>query len=272
MQKLMGRLNNVAQMAPFFRAFKFPLNQCLKELSNGELSVEVKGQARKDLEIWANFLLDEDSWHHIAHVHQAPPLSHLILISDASGKVNDFSGCGSIGLNMDQEIFFAHQLFWTKELFLKTTDSKGAQMSNKTVTLELIGILMPFIVIPKKLCNRYIVVKVDNVGCYYSWINRQATNDAMASILVRALHLISNFLACDVHIEHLPRLSTWQARMVDRMSRKETTTRGDREILVKYGGGETPHCLVRWLKSPGENWGLCLELLEHVKNVINNTE
>jgi hypothetical protein len=166
MQKLLGRLNNIAQMAPFLRAFKFPLNQVLKKC-NSNLSITLSYEAKKDLFLWANFLLDPEVWKPIAHVHYAPPLGHVIFVSDASGKVNDDSGCGCVGLTMDDEIFFAFQMFWSKKLFLQSCDEKGAQMCNKTVTLEMLGLLVPFVLIPELLCNRYIVLKVDNIFLKY---------------------------------------------------------------------------------------------------------
>jgi hypothetical protein len=110
--------------------------------------------------------------------------------------------------------------------------------------------------------------KVDNIGCYFGWVNRQTPNDAMASILIRSLHLISCLLEAEIHIEHLPRMSTWTARMVDRMSRRETTSRGDQRLLDEHKGREIPACLLEWLENPVEDWDLCDKLLQHVKDKI----
>jgi hypothetical protein len=250
MQKLLGRLNYVAQMMPFLRGFKFPLNDVLKQASNSNSIVQLSVQARKDLYVWANFLLDPEKWNPIAHMHYSPPLGHLTFISDASGKTVDRSGCGCIGLSYDELVCFAYQLIWARNLFLKCVDSKGAELCNKTVTLEMIGILIPFLVIPEKLCNQYIVSKVDNIGCYFGWVNKQTANDEMASIVIRSLHLISNYLSCIVHMEHLPRLSTREARMVDRMSRIETTTKGDRSLLDSFRYDPLPQCFVEWMENP----------------------
>jgi hypothetical protein len=268
MQKLMGRLNYVAQMMLFLRGFKFPLNAVLKKVSNSDNSVRISDQARKDLYIWANFLLDPEKWNPIAHMHYSPPLGHLTFISDASGKTVDSSGCGCIGLSCDDIICFAYQLMWPRNLFLKCVDSKGAELCNKTVTLEMIGLLIPFLIIPNKLCNQYVVSKVDNIGCYFGWVNRQTANDEMASIIIRSLHLICSYLSCIVHVEHLPRLSTKEARMVDRMSRIETPTKGDRNVLNSFQYDPLPLCFVEWMQNRTEDWSLCNKLLDHVMNSI----
>jgi hypothetical protein len=133
-------------------------------------------------------------------------------------------------------------------------------------------VILPFILIPEQLVNKYVVIKVDNIACYFGWINRQAAGDETASIFIRALHLICLFLNCDVHIEHLPRMSNWEAQLVDRLSREATTTKSDRRLLNSFPHFALPDCIVRWLYSPTENWSLCLELLDFVKNKIERSK
>jgi hypothetical protein len=100
----------------------------------------------------------------------------------------------------------------------------GKRIGSKTTTLEFLGIIIPFILIPDQLAGQHIIVKVDNTGCYYGWLNKNSPNDETASILIRALHLIASFLGSQIHIRHLPRNSNWEAELVDRLSREETTT------------------------------------------------
>jgi len=73
----------------------------------------------------------------------------------------------------------------------------------------------------KNFTCSYVIVKVDNTGCLFGWLNRRAKGDIFDSILNRALHLISSYLSCIVHIGHLPRKSTWEALTTDRMSREK---------------------------------------------------
>ena len=157
-----------------------------------------------------NFLQDEKEWHPIAVRYTNIPLGCKSFTSDAAGCPANSSdkkrlGCGNIGFNYDGTIMFAYQLFWTREVLEIHRDSKDSRMGNKTTTLEFLGIILPFILIPEMLVNQNIEVKVDNTGCYFGWLNKQVTGDAMASILVRSLHLICSYLGSRVHITHLPR-------------------------------------------------------------------
>ena len=116
--------------------------------------------------------------------------------------------------------------------------------------------------------NQVIEVKVDNVACFFGWINRHVTGDVTASILIRSLHLISAFLGSQVHITHLPRKSTWDAILVDRLSRSSSTSSQDRRLLASFPSWDLPECLVQWMNHPAEDWGLAVKLLESVSREI----
>jgi hypothetical protein len=53
--------------------------------------------------------------------------------------------------------------------------------------------------------------------------NGYMKGDECASILMRSLYLISAFLGCAVHIEHIPRRSDWESEVADNLSRERTT-------------------------------------------------
>jgi hypothetical protein len=269
MQELLGSLNDVSQMCPFLRAFKFNLNKDLSYLAvNSNCKKKLSVNAKKELKIWANFLLDKCEWFPIPSRYHFPPLSRFELISDASGKVSEEKvGCGNLGFNFDGTICFAHQLFWPKN-FLSSIDGMGSSFYCKTCMLEFVGIIIPFLVVPDMLAGKYVIVQVDNIGCVFGWINRQVAEDEMSSIFVRALHVISNYISCHIHIVHVPRNSTWAASVVDRLSRDSTTTRNDKRLIESFGSFVLPKKLIEWLKNPREDWGLVYNLLDHVKGII----
>lgn len=274
MQCLMGRINDVCLMIPFLKCYKHSLNALLSWL---QLHPNCLGnpseQSRKDARVWARFLQDVDEFHPICPRPAAPPISHFCFTSDAAGfsELTPFNvnvGVGVVGFNPDDEICFAHQSFWPKELF-QTCDAKGASYGSKTLFLEFVGLIIPFLLIPKLLKNSHVVLNVDNIGCYYAWQNRTVKNDVCAAILVRALVVISAFLEIQVHVKHLPRMSSWDARLCDRMSRSHTTTSQDRRLLNNFKDLDLPIAMKNWLKKPVENWDLCMELLDCVKEKIN---
>ena len=274
-QKLMGRLNDISIMCPFLKGFKMPLNMCLSAAIAKEVPlVELSVPARRDLEVWARFLMDKEKWIPICHRYSSPPTFHSYFTSDAAGCSVDSSdnyrlGCGNVGFSGTGIIIFAYQLFWPRGILQAARDSKESSLGSKTTTLEFLGILVPFLVAPELMLNQNIVVKVDNIGCFFGWVNKHAHGDVMASILIKALHLIGAYLSCQIHIEHLPRKSSWDANLVDRLSRERTTTNQDRKLLQSFDLPGIPSCLVAWMNDPSEDWSLPEVLLESVEMKLN---
>jgi hypothetical protein len=271
-QKLMGRLNDIGQMSPFMKGFKSNLNETLSNLHNYS-NVKLSYKARNDLYIWSSFVNDCNMWQPIAAPYNGIPIAVKSFTSDAAGhaetlKVKDKIGCGNVGFDYNGNVIFAAQLFWPEKIIQFAKDSKNCRLGDKTTTLEFLGILLPFILIPESLCNQHIIVKVDNIGCYFGWLNRQVAGDKMASVLIRILHLVSAYLGCFVHIEHLPRNSTWDAMLVDRMSRSLSTTDMDKKLLRSFNLPDIPDCLLGWMNDPWEDWELPNQVLSYVMNRV----
>jgi hypothetical protein len=273
LQTLMGILNHAGMFAPFLRGFKFNLNKTLGSLQlKPDSVITLTDACLSELRVWCNFL-SEDSWHPLGGLHYAPPLYCKNFSSDAAGcpsgfKCDDEIGCGNIGFDGEGIIIFANQMFWPSSFVSEAKDKLQKSYGTKTTTLEFIGILIPFLLSPEEFVNQYVIVRVDNSGCFFRWLNRHASGDETASIFVRALHVICSYLACDVHIEHLPRLSNWEAMVVDRLSRKSTTTFQDKKLLKSFNNRKIPNCLAQWLNSPSEDWSLVNKLLLHVKTIV----
>jgi hypothetical protein len=271
-QTLMGRLNFAGQLSPFLQGFKFNLNRTLGQLQICE-NVSLSDSARSDLEVWANFILDSDPWHPLCEPHFSPPLAFDTFISDAAGcsenrSLKDLIGCGNIGIDCDGKTFFVCQLFWPPGVLQECRDSHGKLYGQKTTTLEFLGILVPFMLLPERMKESYVVVKVDNISCYYGWLNRQSAGEESASILIRTLHLLCSALCCEVHIEHLPRVSTPEASLVDRLSRQSSTTDDDRNMIKQYGNYSFPRSILEWMRKPCEDWSLPNKVLSEVLSKI----
>jgi len=269
-QKMMGSINNVSIMFPFLQGFKFNLNCTLSALLNSNQFVYLSIQARNDLNICYNIVKNLVNWNPIPHPACAPPLSHLYFTSDAAGCSENCSlekniGCGNVGFNFDGEIIFAKQIFWEKSTIETAKDKNNKRVGDKTAFLEFVGILLPFVCNPSLVSGKHVIVKVDNIACYYGWLNRQCAGDELASIAIRSLHLLSAFLCCEIHVEHLPRVSTWDAMLADRLSRERTTTYNDKRLLASFPVMPLPSSLVEWLRSPEENWNVPMDILNEIK-------
>jgi hypothetical protein len=272
MQKLMGRLNDVCLMCPFLNGFKRALNDDLGRLQREGGMRTLSTHSKRDLMVWVGFLQDKDQWFPICPRPTGPPVNRKEFASDAAGGCctsRDKIGCGNVGFLENGEIFFANQFFWLDIGLLWKKDTKGAKFENKSTTLEMVGIILPFLLIPKKLMNQHILLKVDNTGCIFGWQNKSVSGDNCASILIRALHLVTAYLGSVIHMVHLPRVISWEARMVDRLSRARTTTKDDLKLLESLRNKPLPKSLTNWLINPVEDFSLANQLLDDVMKLCD---
>jgi len=284
MQKLMGLLNDFAQMAPFLRAFRFNLNKFLALLLCLETEQKpLPPPAVQELRVWAQAAHTALGGLPIPHRQPYPSLSALTFISDAAGarftKIdgrfipygdqND-RGAASISSPEDGPIWFCARVTWPKFLLLKARDSSDHAYGCKSPTLEAIAMALPLLCCPEYLIGKEILLLTDNEAIVFGWESRKVTNDESASIIIQAMHIISAFLGCWITVRHLPRISTPAARLADRLTRKSTTKPEDLlkiNLSVQY---QVPSVLLRWLAYPSEDWSLPLRLLDAVKIRLDN--
>jgi hypothetical protein len=267
LQELVGLLNFVALMCPFLYGFRAPLTNLLAEAHSAEGNkVKMSEAAIADLRVWGAFFKDEDKVMPIPPRPTFPTLVKKVFYSDAAGGPGGEGkiGAASVGFNEDEEIFFANRVFWPEKWKGGVFDRKGANFESKTATLELVGLMLPLLLIPEKLQNQHIVFKVDNLSCVFGWENKKVKEDEMASVLIRTIHLIEAKLGSRIHVFHVPRCSTWEARCVDRMSRERTTLRGDQKLLSRFSRGVLPSVFKEWLENPKEDWGLPINVLKEL--------
>ena len=263
--EILGKLNFVCSMCPAMRTFKKPLQEFLRVLEeSGIQKARITSEARKDLLTWWKFLEENKDGFPIPDESDEPPLHHKTITTDAagwkSGNTSGEIGMGSVGVDEEGEIFLATQKFWNLEKVEVFLDSKGKSLGSKTTTLEFAGILIPFLLFPEKLMNQSIVVQVDNMGCYYAWENGYSKEDMTASILVRALLLVSVKLNSRVTIRHLPRESSWESQVADRLSR-ERTSGNSKGLLSQFPERNLPIVFRQWMEDPIEDWDLPMKLV-----------
>jgi len=279
MQKLLGVLNDFGQMLPFLRGFRFNLNKFLVTLL--QLETEPKPlplSAASELRVWALAAHTAVNGLPIPHRQPHPSLAALTFISDAAGarfaKVggrfvpygdqND-RGAASISSPEDGPIWFCARVTWPTFLLLKARDSADHAYGCKSPTLEAIAMALPFLCCPEHLIGREILLLTDNEAVVFGWESRKVANDESASIIIRAIHIISCFLGCWVTVRHLPRISTPAARLTDRLTRKSTTKSDDLRRISLSIQTDIPSELHRWLAFPSEDWSLPIRLLTAVK-------
>jgi len=282
MQHLMGVLNDFGQMCPFLKAFKLPLNRFLARLlRRPEVHRRLPVQATADLRVWAAVVEASAASLPIPHRPVPPSLSALHFVSDAAGaryvtvkrrripteKPGD-RGAAAVGITSSGSIWFCARVTWPTFLLLHARDERDKAYGCKSTTLELVGLLLPILTIPHVLQGREVCLHVDNIAAVYGWENRGVKNDTSASVLLRALHIISSYLGCTVHVLHLPRMSTPVARLADRLSRRRTTTYLDKRRIRRALRPPIPSALQKWLADPKTDWDLPSALLLDVQATL----
>jgi hypothetical protein len=223
--------------------------------------------------VWAGFLSSNLKWLPICPIDQPVPLKCKEFVSDAAGLATGADikakyGCGNIGFCENGKIIFANQFHWPREFIESKLDSKGSRFGDKTTTLESIGVLIPFLLVPELLSSQHILLRVDCFGTIYGFINKVSKGDETASVFIRAVYLIAAYLNCAIHVEHLPRMSDFGAEVSDRLSRVRTTTLQDRKLILAFNNRKLPGCLLDWFRNPIADWELPYKLLCHVKNLV----
>ncbi len=76
---------------------------------------------------------------------------------------------------------------WPKAFITTATDSSGVGFGDKTTTLEML-------VSPELFKNSHMLFRVDCFGTVFGMWNGSAKGDKIATILIRAAHLIAAYL------------------------------------------------------------------------------
>ncbi len=87
--------------------------------------------------------------------------------------------------------------------------------------------------------------------------------DALASVLIRVLHIMEAYIPCRIFVEHLPRKSNTIATICDNLSRKSTTTSTDLSHIT-HNEDDLPFPFLQWLAHPAENWQLGTEIVNYL--------
>jgi hypothetical protein len=141
-------------------------------------------------------------------------------------------------------------------------------MGSKTTSLEILGVLLHLLFYPELVQNRIVVFQTDNMACYYGWQNKHIKEDSVASIVIRAIALLEPLLTSEFHVQHVPGMSSWEATVVDCLSRRSTTNKYDDSLVRSFGKRSLPKCVSYWLSNPSEDWSLPLKIVKEMNNYV----
>ena len=179
-----------------------------------------------------------------------------------------FRGASSINAVEFSPLWFCATVTWPQHFLLRARDGAGHAYGCKSATLEAVGLILPFLCCPTLLAAREVLLFTDNEALIFGWESRAVRHDVSASILLRALHLISCFLGCSVSVRHLPRMSNASAKLADQLTRSSTTGPEQIRLLNSVPFQQIPAPLLSWLENPAEDWSLAIALLNCVQNIM----
>jgi len=226
-QKLHGKLANFAQACEFMKGFRYHLLQLLGKFEGNESCNRLVSQkVRDDLLIWKKVISTARSGIPLGDIFGEPPLNVVQFTSDAAGaafewkdgKSRNITEAGDRGVasirHYDGRPTSVAILRWPEGLLTKAKNRKGVFFGSKSGTLEMVGLLLPFLTQPGILRGQHVVLEVDNLEVVYGWQKKYCREDAETSLLLRCLHVIESFIECKIYVTHVKRCSTHVANLV----------------------------------------------------------
>ena len=221
LEKVMGKLNHVAQLCPPLKTFTseavFLLGEHIRKLSDkdGQVSREDRDHhifhapqyVCQDLLMVAAIMAD--THHHplpIVDPDPTAPLCAMHVYTDASGHI---AGPTSPALGIffpPQDLLHARadSLPFPTDFLLQ---SNGASLvADTSSTLESLGILIPMMIDPGRCAGKSLHFHIDNYAVVSAFKKRRS-GDKLTHTVIRAAYLLAGALACKLHVSWIPRRS-----------------------------------------------------------------
>ena len=278
-QKLMGSVNDLAQMSPLLKPHKRSGNSLLTRFGgNDRILLHVPEDLRKDLRVIAKVAETARVGLPIAEGLSKPGLEALTFYSDAAGASfslvrgqrhyhdNSGKGVSCIGGDDLDSIWGWSRLSWPEGLLTERKDEKGSWFGSKSATLEAVGLLIPLIVFPETVAGKQLIFKVDNTAVMWGWQSGYVKNDKSASEVLKAVRYLGGFLGASIFIQHVGRMSDDMASLADELSRRERSKNWRfSEALEKAEYRPTEGYLMEWLGNPCSGADLFQGLVKELK-------
>jgi len=281
-QELMGRLVDFTQMCPFARIFSCSGYRFLASFNSDENILKSPPEETKlDWSICARILESAKLGLPLHKMPSGPALGAKTFFSDAAGCKFDMKNgervcCNEKGkrevacLSMtDDSVDWSCTFIWPVFFLEEARDEKGRFFGSKTTTLEAIGVLIPFIVIPEKLSARHVLFYTDNIAVVYGWQSKGVKNDSSATMIIRSIAIMAAFLGTTVHIIHVPRMSNKGASLANSLSRSGPESKFLNGKTISPDSPAASSILWSWLSNPTPDYNLPFNLLLELEAKFN---
>ena len=277
-QKLMGSVNDLAQMCPLLKPHKRSGN-CLLTMFGGDERIlkYVPAEMKEDLHIIAKIAESAKEGLPIAENLGKAGLEAVTFYTDAAGASftmcrgervyhnNTEKGVSCIGGEDIANIWGWSRLEWPDGLLEQARDERGHFFGSKSATLEAVGLLIPLLVFPEFVAGKHVVFKVDNTAVMWGWQSGYIKNDKSASGILKAVRYMGGLLGTTIFVEHVDRMSNDMASLADELSRRKTSKCPNTQAVLDNALYRTPSgFLLNWLGNPSSG----IDLLEGILKEI----
>ena len=111
---------------------------------------------------------------------------------------------------------------------------------------------------------------VDNIATCLAWKSRRSTEDAWATVLIRAIGHLCAFLNVDLHTEWQLRRTSRYTEVVDNLSHDccQGLTKEELQSYVAENRVGFPEPLLIWMRKPWKDWSLGNRLVDWLKKIV----
>ena len=198
-QKLMGSINDLAQMCPLIKFHKRSGNVLLTRFGGNEnILLRVHQELKEDLLFIAKVAESSKAGLPVADPDGMPTLAALTFYTDAAGASfsmrngdrvfhnNKGKGVACVAGTELNDVWGWTRISWPDQLLTDQKDEKGRSFGCKSTTLESVGILLPLLAFPEKVKGRNLIFKIDNIAVMFGWQHGYVKNDATASEILKS--------------------------------------------------------------------------------------
>ena len=143
----------------------------------------------------------------------------------------------------------------------------ASQHKAQIKSLEMTGLFLLLLTIPEIPWSRHLALGVNNKSVVHTWRNKSCNGHITASVLARALLVVTSHLECRLYVEHVMRNSTTESFLADCLTRDSTAHKAWPHVegaITK----DPPEILWDWLKNPEADWQLGFKLVDNIKKKL----
>ena len=265
-QKLHGKINDFAQLAIFLKGFRFFQNKFLQQFDNNtNISLPIFSELKSELTIWFKCITDSKKGFPIPIITENIPIFFVENFSDAAGAaytasnksspIKDDRGAAAITI-VNHKICCYTSTSWSYKFLSK--------FPHNSAIFEAIGMIMPFIEFPEMFAGKFVKCNVDNISLVFNWEKRCTKTDEITFILLQVLHILEYAIPCKIFVDHSPRRSSTETRLVDNLSRADTTKKNDIESVKNAKKKFLSGPLKDWCENPSVTMSsLATNIVDH---------